>query len=373
MKKMISVLCIVALIFVCPVFVFAADVSWTPSSFVPTVTFGDTSLTQSGASPYSYFYSSGPYTLDSFYFSSDSSDREVVIGQLPFDGVFDFKISGFGHGTYNGSLFIGFDFANTDLFFSQTIGVNPTNFRRSLPVSMTYNEVTYRCSLVDTLPSYFESYLYYPGSSSFVPVPIDRHGRGFMVSLNDVFFSSDSESYVVLRLKYRYVLNFMIYLYASNPLSDPYLPAYLRSSISLSDTPVFTGRYTEGDARPDSDTTASLIIDNDNKLAVQQERQEEARHQDLISGYDDLDGQVVNKDLQDGFSAYESEEDQAHQDFNDKMDAYEDPDIGSYLSGVTFISSAVVMWWNSLGMFQIILLIGFSLMIFNYISRFRGG
>lgn len=113
--------------------------------------------------------------------------------------------------------------------------------------------------------------------------------------------------------------------------------------------------------------------DNRQDIANSQASLSESQHDDLINGFDDSAGNAANKSLEDGLSSYESEEQKAHDDFNKAMDDYTNPDLSSYKSGFAFISSAAVSWWNALGMFKVILLVGFGLMIFNFISRYRGG
>lgn len=108
-------------------------------------------------------------------------------------------------------------------------------------------------------------------------------------------------------------------------------------------------------------------------IAQSQNQLSESQHQDLVNGFDDSAGNEANKSLEDGLSSYESEEQKAHDDFNKAMDNYTNPDLSSYKSGFAFISSAAMSWWNALGMFKVILLVGFGLMIFNFISRYRGG
>lgn len=109
------------------------------------------------------------------------------------------------------------------------------------------------------------------------------------------------------------------------------------------------------------------------KIASAQASQASREHDEVVNGYDDSSGKDANASLENGLASYESEEAQAQADFNEKMDDYTNPDTSQYIQGISFISSAVVMWWDGLGIFKIILLVGFSLMIFNYISRFRGG
>lgn len=134
---------------------------------------------------------------------------------------------------------------------------------------------------------------------------------------------------------------------------------------------IFYGNTFSGDYK--SFLNSSPIINNDNLIASSQAAQASSEHDDVVNGYDNTSGNAANNSLESGLASYESEEDQAHNDFNDKMDSYTNPDTSDYVSGISFISSAVVLWWNGLGMFKIILLVGFSLMIFNYISRYRGG
>ena len=113
--------------------------------------------------------------------------------------------------------------------------------------------------------------------------------------------------------------------------------------------------------------------DNRQDIANSQASLSESQHDDLINGFDDSAGNAANKSLEDGLSSYESEEQKAHDDFNKAMDDYTNPDLSSYKSGFAFLSSAAMSWWNALGMFKVILLVGFGLMIFNFISRYRGG
>lgn len=121
------------------------------------------------------------------------------------------------------------------------------------------------------------------------------------------------------------------------------------------------------------DPATQQIVDNQAAIASSQAALSESQHDDLVNGFDDSAGNAANKSLEDGLSSYESEEQKAHDDFNKAMDNYTNPDLSSYKSGFAFISSAAMSWWNALGMFKVILLVGFGLMIFNFISRYRGG
>lgn len=121
------------------------------------------------------------------------------------------------------------------------------------------------------------------------------------------------------------------------------------------------------------DPDSQQVVDNQASIASSQASLSESQHNDLVNGFDDSAGNDANKSLEDGLSSYESEEQQAHDDFNKAMDDYTNPDLSSYKSGFAFISSAAMSWWNALGMFKVILLVGFGLMIFNFISRYRGG
>lgn len=97
------------------------------------------------------------------------------------------------------------------------------------------------------------------------------------------------------------------------------------------------------------------------------------QNENLVNGYDSSSGDNANSDLQSGLTVYESDEAAAQQDFSQKMDAYEFPDTTPYVSGVSFVASCITMWFNGLGIFQIVLFVAFALMIFNFISRYRGG
>lgn len=121
------------------------------------------------------------------------------------------------------------------------------------------------------------------------------------------------------------------------------------------------------------DPASQQIVDNQASIASSQASLSESQHDDLVNGFDDSAGNEANKSLEDGLASYESEEQKAHDDFNKAMDNYTNPDLSSYKSGFAFISSAAMSWWNALGMFKVILLVGFGLMIFNFISRYRGG
>lgn len=93
----------------------------------------------------------------------------------------------------------------------------------------------------------------------------------------------------------------------------------------------------------------------------------------LVNGYDSSSGDDANSSLQSGLAVYESDEAQAQADFTSKMDAYEFPDVAPFASGVSFVASCMTSWFNGLGIFQIVLFVAFGLMIFNFISRYRGG
>lgn len=108
-------------------------------------------------------------------------------------------------------------------------------------------------------------------------------------------------------------------------------------------------------------------------IADQQASQASQEHEEVINGYDNSSGEDANSSLESGLASYEDQESQAHADFDQKMDDYDTPDISSLSAGVTFLSSAITMWWDGLGIFQIGLLVMFALMIFNFISRYRGG
>lgn len=153
---------------------------------------------------------------------------------------------------------------------------------------------------------------------------------------------------------------------------------YLKINARASNTPSDSSSYATFNLKTFSEQEYYAQVNGylagvEQSIASSQAAQASSEHDDVVNGYDNSSGNAANDSLESGLASYESEEDQAHADFNEKMDSYTNPDTSDYVSGISFISSAVVMWWNGLGMFKIILLVGFSFMIFNYISRYRGG
>lgn len=153
---------------------------------------------------------------------------------------------------------------------------------------------------------------------------------------------------------------------------------YLNINTRASDTPSNNSSYATFNLKTFSEQEYYAQLNGylagvEQSIASSQAAQASSEHDDVVNGYDNTSGNAANNSLESGLASYESEEAQAHNDFNSKMDSYTNPDTSDYVSGISFISSAVVMWWNGLGMFKIILLVGFSFMIFNFISRYRGG
>lgn len=350
-KRFVSVLCVVALFFMYSVPVFAVTVDLIASRNGFTLTSG---------SRMSLFLDS----TDSYVMPYDKDGKNYASSRLVYTGVAHYIITGFiGNSTYTGGLFLDMSLptmAQGSVFFASFGDL-------SLPLSLTHDGVVLNFR---GLPSVIQA-----GSVSaclpdgtVIPVQYTSPGTIFL-RLDDVYIDSGFSLLSVDVVYYAYV--YFTQSYTGSATASYSCPLMYSFDLGYQDC-YFSGTRVTGKL-DSADLTADLVNKKADEIAAAQASQSAQEHEDTVNGYDDSAGQAVNDNLQQGISVYESQEDQAHQDFNDKMDAYEDPDISDYVSGVSFISTAVVMWWNALGMFKIILLVGFSLMIFNYISRFRGG
>lgn len=357
MKKLVSVLCMVALLFSFSVPVSAAS---SGSGLVTLSCYADGNDITRGIQKYLFVNS-----LDSYVATySGGSLNNYVSQYLVYDGVSHFRLSGFSSDTtYTGSVSISMLLplmrdCSVDI---ASQGVFP------LPFSMTVSNTNYYYMGPDMRVQILSASVSLSDGSS-LPVRISSTGD-LSTYLQYVYFPLASSS-VYFDVSYRVVLVSAI-RYTSSFQNSHAFPFSVLFDYGF-ESAQFSGTWYNG-RNDKEDVTADLINQNANQIAAAQASQAAAEHEDTVNGFDDSAGQAVNKNLQQGVSSYESEESQAHQDFTDKMDSYENPDISDYVSGVSFISSAVVMWWNALGMFKVILLVGFSLMIFNFISRFRGG
>lgn len=356
MKKMVSVLCVVALLFVCPVDVDAASVSLRAA-------LGGYSMSSSSDFRMPFVDGSVVYTTT----DSGGQSRDVF-AMYVYEGIAHYALTGFSRdSTYDGACY--FDLS-TPLMSSGSIYCGEVSLSlRSLPYVVSSGDTIWQFRAPSQRVQMVDVFAYLPdGSMATVDVMPDY---GFSINLDNVYFSS-GDPVIRLDVTYRAVVWCFKSFPSTGTLSTYDVVPFYYFNVGYSLPPYFSGDVIPG-KNVALDRTADLINENNDKIAAAQASQAAAEHEDTVNGFDDTKGQQVNKDLQDGIAVYESQEDAAHQDFDSKMDAYEDPDVSDYVSGVSFISSAVVMWWNALGMFKVILLVGFSLMIFNFISRFRGG
>lgn len=214
--------------------------------------------------------------------------------------------------------------------------------------------------------------IYYDGSDNIEirPYQVTNSGYTGYILMNDRYMVANAGIAQGLLIPLRVVISGEVSYTSSSSLLSPAYRMYFTNdyfSLTSGEAKACWGHYS---------SLSGVINDqivNDNMLASSQAAQASSEHEEVINGYDNSSGNAANVSLESGLASYESEEAQAHADFNDKMDSYTNPDTSDYVSGISFISSAVVMWWNGLGMFKIILLVGFSFIIFNYISRYRGG
>lgn len=369
-KKIISIILVLALLFLMPVSALAASV---PES-----------LTN--------------YNLDFFINYQGSYTSTVPLSStvslqslLPYDSglpayvdtclVYEDRVnlstsSGFGKDyTYDGYITIPDFVPLTGYSIMVGSGSNLRSYK--LPSTLTSGDVTWLYSLeAGTYPLILDVDIRLPDGTS-LPYTQVGSSSSLVINLPKVYFSDQwgvTRSQISIDMTFRYLV--MCRRSSGSSMSPNYdfAPYLVVPYANIFNTyPVtFNGYRYEGQLQS-SDTTADIINKKQDEIAASQASQSAKEHQDTVNGFDNSKGNQTNDKLKDGMSAYESQEDKAHQDFDEKMDAYENPDVSDYASGVSFISSAVVMWWNALGMFKVILLVGFSLMIFNYISRFRGG
>lgn len=354
MKKLVSLFCAVALLF----FVVVPMPVWAANQIVELSVMADGHLLTSSS------------TCQLFYDSSVSFDsiQGLDFSQIStfssFSGVSHFSLYGFSPDhSYNGLVMMNMALpymANGSVSV-YVAGLVP------LPYSYTVNGVYWRYFAPSVYVDVADVSARLPDGSALATRSYDS---GLIsIVLDDAYFSS-ANFYISLDVTYRATV-VCEKKFGTASLSDRDFLMYYSFPYNYRQT-YFTGEVLDGYNLVE-DKTADLINKNNNKISEAEMSQAADLHKDLVDGFNDSAGQDANKNLQEGIASYESEESQAHQDFTSKMDSYENPDISDYVSGVSFISSAVVMWWNALGMFKIILLVGFSLMIFNFISRFRGG
>lgn len=368
MKKLLSILCAVCLLFLCSVPALAAD-GWSGTLVMNYVVSGNPG--NDPLRPYVYYLPVDTFSLYTYTVPSGTLNS-VSVAVRPFESEvsvtckFPWKDS-----TYSGKLFFELNVSSPVLAYLNTFGSSGRVSELDLPVNYTPANYSFHISSLSAPDELSVASVECMLSDGTV-LPVEHFSNTYVV-----YFSSyiEDDEPVQFRIKYRCSLGVFSMTSAMSGVDAQSLNSVivgLRSIGNFILSPRFYGTVYSG-KQDIFDDTADLINKKNEEIAAAQASQSAEEHEDTVNGFDDSKGQQVNKNLEDGISAYESQEDAAHQDFTDKMDAYEDPDVSDYVSGVSFVSSAVVMWWNALGMFKIILLVGFSLMIFNYISRFRGG
>ncbi|MDI9243220.1 hypothetical protein [Fusibacillus kribbianus] len=171
--------------------------------------------------------------------------------------------------------------------------------------------------------------IFYDGSDNVEirPFQVTNSGYTGYIILNDKYMVDNAGIAQGLILPFRVVISGEVSYTSTSQLMSPAYRMY------------FTNDYfalTSGEAKAHWGMYDPLSM------------QDSEQHEEVINGYDNTAGNNANNSLESGLASYESEEAQAHNDFNNKMDSYTNPDTSDYVSGISFISSAVVLWWNGL-------------------------
>lgn len=92
----------------------------------------------------------------------------------------------------------------------------------------------------------------------------------------------------------------------------------------------------------------------------------------LTGGWSDSGMSSSNNQLSGALGELDNMQQDADNDLHDAIADMTHPDLDEQSTGVSFMTSSISMLWNSLGGFQAVILCALALVVFNYVSRYRG-
>ena len=94
--------------------------------------------------------------------------------------------------------------------------------------------------------------------------------------------------------------------------------------------------------------------------------------QQIVSGWNDNSLNNSNQELGGALGELDNMQASADSDLHDAIADMTQPDLDEQSTGISFMTSSISMLWGALGGFQAVILCALALVVFNFISRYRG-